>query len=429
MKTTKTFLAAAFAMASCLGMADYMYWQVSDAIFATPSRADANFAYATVRTNDGNGEGADINDHAEEYYRLYTIDNGVSTATDQYKFYSDVSNPNSTEGGAQLFGAFDSNVNSFLFELWNADGTLVGYSNRSRSDLSYAIYSSPDTVGGHQADYRPFVLKGVVPEPTSGLLLLLGVAGLALRRRRRAVCGVVAALACCSAFAAANDALISFSTKGVDRYADGSAVIDGECYALVWTAAGSDGAAIAADGSVKGGEIVLTAPVAKGGRCPTVMFEVAADDIETKYKNGTWGVYLLDTRRYGADGSVTLAGASGGRPVAVNAAGMVAGSSVKLSSGGISDAAVAAAASASSATAVPEGTPRPEITGIRVDGANVFVTVRGTVPHLAYGLKSGETPSEVTESAGAPRSGEESGEITLVAPVKKGGEFFKVERR
>ena len=428
MKTTKTFLAAAFALTSCLGMADYMYWQVSDATFTTPSKADANFAYATVREGGGK-EGATIEDHASEYYKLYTIDNGVSTATDQYKFLSDENDLNSTEGGAQFFGVINGDVTSFLFELWDTDGALVGYSNRSRSDLAYAIASSNGILGEHPADYRPFVLQGVVPEPTSGLLLLLGIAGLALRRRRRAVCGVVAAFALCSAFAAQNDALVTFSTKGPDKYADGSVVVDGERYALVWTAAGSDGAAIAADGSVKGGEIVLTAPVAKGGRCPTVMFEVEADDIETKYKNGTWSVYLLDTRRYGADGSVTLAGVSGGRPVAVNAAGLVAGSSVKLSSGGISDAAVAAAASASSATAVPEGTPSPTITGIRVEGANVFVTVRGTVPHLAYGLKSGETPSEVSEPAGAPRSGEESGEITLVAPMKKGGEFFKVERR
>ena len=199
----------------------------------------------------------------------------------------------------------------------------------------------------------------------------------------------------------------------------------------MWTAAGSDGAAIAADGSVKGGEIVLTAPVAKGGRCPTVMFEVAADDIETKYKNGTWSVYLLDTRRYGADGSVTLAGSVGGMPVAINAAGAVAGSSVALSSGVISGV-VAASASAATATAVPEGTPSPTITGIRVEGANVFVSVKGTVPYLQYGLSSGSTPDAVTEGvSGTPQTGASAPdeEIVLVAPAKSGGAFFKVGRK
>ena len=186
MKTIKMFLAAVVAMASGLAMADYMYWQVSDATFTTPSKADANFAYATVRADDGNGGGAKIEDHASEYYKLYTIDNGVSTATDQYKFFSDENDPNSTEGGAQFFGVFNGDVTSFLFELWDTDGALVGYSHMSRSYLSYAIASSSGILGEHPADYRPFVLQGVVPEPTSGLLFLLGAAGLALRRRRMA---------------------------------------------------------------------------------------------------------------------------------------------------------------------------------------------------------------------------------------------------
>ena len=36
----------------------------------------------------------------------------------------------------------------------------------------------------------------------------------------------------------ADDATVSFSTRGPDRYADGTTVMDGECYALVWSADG-----------------------------------------------------------------------------------------------------------------------------------------------------------------------------------------------
>ena len=43
MKTRKMFLAAVVAMASCLAMADYMYWQVSNANFAGLSGVDADF--------------------------------------------------------------------------------------------------------------------------------------------------------------------------------------------------------------------------------------------------------------------------------------------------------------------------------------------------------------------------------------------------
>ena len=35
------------------------------------------------------------------------------------------------------------------------------------------------------------------------------------------------------------DKVLRFSTLGIDRYADGSAVVDGECYALVWSPKGS----------------------------------------------------------------------------------------------------------------------------------------------------------------------------------------------
>ena len=50
------------------------------------------------------------------------------------------------------------------------------------------------------------------------LTMMLGVAGLAV-----------------ASFAAVDDTLISFSTPGPDKYADGTDVLAGECYALVWS--------------------------------------------------------------------------------------------------------------------------------------------------------------------------------------------------
>ncbi|MBQ8125761.1 MAG: hypothetical protein IJ173_07735, partial [Kiritimatiellae bacterium] len=47
-----------------------------------------------------------------------------------------------------------------------------------------------------------------------------------------AACALALSLA---AFAAQNDALVTFSTKGPDCYADGTTVLDGECYALCWS--------------------------------------------------------------------------------------------------------------------------------------------------------------------------------------------------
>ena len=94
------------------------------------------------------------------------------------------------------------------------------------------------------------------------------------------------------AFAAADDVLISFSTPGQDKYADGNPVLDGECYALVWTK-GAQFGGINTDGTCvnAGDAIVLLAPLAKNGKCPPVVFEIdSAVYAEKKYAEGKFGV-------------------------------------------------------------------------------------------------------------------------------------------
>ncbi len=182
MREIKAIALAVMAVASFVVKADYLYWQIEDARFTTPSGADANFEFATVRNGD-NATATDQIGSDSEYYKLYTINNGQSAATDQYQFYSDENNLNSTDGGPQFFGDFGSDVSMFLFELWDADGKLVGYSEKSRQEINYAI-SPSGGFSGESIPYHQFVLQGVVPEPTSGLLILLGIAGLSLKRKR-----------------------------------------------------------------------------------------------------------------------------------------------------------------------------------------------------------------------------------------------------
>ena len=68
----------------------------------------------------------------------------------------------------QLYGVSDAAVVSGIVDSPVKDATAASFSN---------FYHSGDA-----ADYQ--LMTQSVPEPTSGLLLLLGVAGLALRRRR-----------------------------------------------------------------------------------------------------------------------------------------------------------------------------------------------------------------------------------------------------
>ena len=84
-----------------------------------------------------------------------------------------------------------------------------------------------------------------------------------------------------AAVAAVNDTLLMFSTQGPDTYLDGTQVLDGECYALCYV---TDTAtfAIKGDGTAAaGGEVLVTAPVAKDGRCPTLHYVVDAAKAES----------------------------------------------------------------------------------------------------------------------------------------------------
>ena len=57
------------------------------------------------------------------------------------------------------------------------------------------------------------------------------------------------------------DTVLTFSTVGPDRYANGDDVVPGESYALVWTADVA-GFTLSDDGTATGGKVVLVAPVA-----------------------------------------------------------------------------------------------------------------------------------------------------------------------
>lgn len=245
---------------------------------------------------------------------------------------------------------------------------------------------------------------------------------------KKILVSVVSAALAGVAIAAANDTLITFSTKGPDKYADNSEVLPGECYALVWDKAG-ESFVVAADGTTSGGDIVLVAPVARKGHCPKVLFEVDAALVSTKYsEGGEWRVYLLDTRRYGATGK-TLAPLKDGRPTLVNAAGVVGDAAITLSSGAPNSVAVNASTTTATASELPAGFDKqPKIAGIDFVGDKVLVTVENTVPYLAYDLTEGGSPDDVSKKVNDPRTGGDDGTVVLVAPKKEGGAFFRVNR-
>ena len=235
-----------------------------------------------------------------------------------------------------------------------------------------------------------------------------------------------------TASAAINDALLAFSTVGPDKYADGTTVLDGECYALVWTKNGATFGGIAADGTAvaETDKIVLLAPVAKDGRCPNVLFQIDSAKAD-ELADGTYGVYLLDTRVV-SNGTTKPAGIKNGKLSLVNGYGLAtkATKAGKAMAGGVTTAeekdseggqVVAAGAAA------PKDLPQPKITSIKIEGDYVKLTVQNMPGFMR--VSSGTTASADDTQGAAQATDGKGGEVILYAPKTAGASgFFKVIR-
>ena len=247
------------------------------------------------------------------------------------------------------------------------------------------------------------------------LITMIGVAGLAF-----------------AATAAIDDALLAFSTVGPDKYADGTTVLDGECYALVWTKNGATFGGIAADGTAvaETDKIVLLAPVAKDGRCPNVLFQIDSAKAD-ELADGTYGVYLLDTRVV-SNGTTKPAGITDGKLSLVNGYGLAtkATKAGKATAGGVTTAeekdseggqVVAAGAAA------PKDLPQPKITSIKIEGDYVKLTVQN-LPGFMRVSSGADVAADDTQGAAQATDGK-TDEVILYAPKAAGASgFFKVIR-
>ena len=226
---------------------------------------------------------------------------------------------------------------------------------------------------------------------------------------------------------AALPSYVMFSSTGPDKYADGTPVMDGEVYALVWAKAGSAFAGFNADGTLvdaTNNKLVSAAPIATAQHCPPVMYMLTGANSDLNAQ-GSFSVYLMDTRVKSAAGTKVGGLNADGTFKAINATTEVA-EAVK---GGSSTNAEAAAASGAVATAVPADAPQPKITAVQVVGGKVIVKVADTVPYLQYGISAGKTPSKLDQKdlvEGVNGTGED---LTLVVDDPADNRFFKVIRK
>ncbi|MBR3221406.1 MAG: hypothetical protein IKF72_04170 [Kiritimatiellae bacterium] len=251
---------------------------------------------------------------------------------------------------------------------------------------------------------------------------------------KKSLVAVFAGLMSAAAFAGMNNVLVSFSTVGPDKYADGTTVVDGECYALVWTPTGSAFAGINADGTAAGdSKVAIAAPVAKDGKCPSVTFQIDESYAAANFPGGTWGVYLLDTRKFKTDDDGVIIKDENGKAEVESVGGKIVngfGAVQTLSDGKMASASADASVSTVTTSVAPEKAADLKINDIKFIGDNVYLYVSGSLSCLQYGLQSGDKPDNLSDAAdGKTQYGNDDGDMIIITPKKPGAQFFKVNRK
>lgn len=239
-------------------------------------------------------------------------------------------------------------------------------------------------------------------------------------------------LACACAFASVDNVVVTFSTQGPDKYADGTTVLDGEVYALVWTKVGATFGGIDANGAAAdaNSKVLLRAPVAKGGRCPNIQFQIDEEYWKKEdLQNGSLAVYLLDTRKFKTDANgligteVASVGLDSGL---VNGYGLATDN---IARSGISAAGATGATGTDAQSVAPADAQNPLIRDIKIIGENVYIYVSGTSPAMSYGVLEGSNPGALAPGAGAQYGAGAGQDMIIIRPKTGDAGFFQVNRK
>jgi small-conductance mechanosensitive channel len=173
-------IAACTAVLTAKAVDSYLYWMVD-----VSDNANYAFNYATIKGIDSKGTVSD-------YLSFYGSGSSDALGTKVYSTtYTEADSwaLGTTTGEGAFTGVDGYGAGSkFLVELW-ADGATqndaasrIAYGYLAYADVMDSIYKTMGTSGA-----SAFVVGAsqLVPEPTSGLLAILGFAALALRRKQK----------------------------------------------------------------------------------------------------------------------------------------------------------------------------------------------------------------------------------------------------
>ena len=171
---------------------------------------------------------------------------------------------------------------------------------------------------------------------------------------------------------------LAMSTPGPDTYADGSPVLAGETYLLVYVKQGAVFGGVQTDGSLVdplNNVIVTSGQAVEGAKCGYKAIQYPA---ATYPEGGSWVIVVLDTRK--SDGTL------GGLVAAQGVSG--ANGAVSALSLGAAGGTTAAGLSAAGPAPSPAGTPQPEIAAVQAGNGRVNLRIKNFSDKAVYQVQS-----------------------------------------
>lgn len=232
---------------------------------------------------------------------------------------------------------------------------------------------------------------------------------------------MVVGLAAAAAFAVPMPEVqvLSFSVTGAETYADGSALADGECFALVWSADGVfEGIDVNGKPKDANDDVVLIDTISKD-RAVTFQFPDGFKD------GGFFDIWILDTRVLDNGAVKSVGKTADGQVTVTHAAKAVAAIAVKESSKSTPTAAEGSEGVViADATVAEADVKAPAITGISFENGLVKISLDNVVKGVNYVIMGSDSPAMTNAKEGFVTSA--GGEkMTLIAP--KFGNFYKAK--